>query len=236
MRKIKGKGRKKRRRRRNPLSADSNVRYGVVVGLEDLRVAEQLVAERVEAIEADEYVGGGDPLHELANRLVVVRRRPVDERAEDDRGARERHNVAELVRAQSDRLVLIVHDLHRLHAVRAHAAGAVVLIGRPGRVLVRALVDGEALGSRRVELHLHVVDLERLAQVQRDVHLVRILDVVVYERLRLPPGHVALLVEVVEVLRQVGVARIARVADLTTRAETRRAVTLASCIFCTRRS
>lgn len=73
-------------------------------------------------------------------------------------------DVAELVGAERLLLVLPSADEAAVDlAVGALAGAAVVLVGHPGAVLLRALVDGKALGTAGVELQAHVRDVKGLA-------------------------------------------------------------------------
>ena len=88
-------------------------------------------------------------------------------------------------------------------AVGALTTRAIVLIGLPVGVLARLLVNGETLRPRRIKLDLHVVDLERLAQVECQIHRVWMLYALEH-CLRLPPGErLARAVVVVEELGRV---------------------------------
>lgn len=73
----------------------------------------------------------------------------------------ERGDVAELVGAERLLLILAGADEAAVDfAVGALAGAAVVLVGHPGAVLPRALVDGKALGPAGVELEAHVRDVK----------------------------------------------------------------------------
>lgn len=69
-------------------SSHSEVRDGVVVGLEDLGVVENLISERVESIKGHSDVGGRDPVLQNTQRGRTVRHnqaavRPVSQEAGD---------------------------------------------------------------------------------------------------------------------------------------------------------
>lgn len=73
----------------------------------------------------------------------------------------ERGDVAELIGAE--RLLLILPGADEAavdFVVGALTGAAVVLVGHPGAVLLRALVDGKALGPAGVELEAHVRDVK----------------------------------------------------------------------------
>lgn len=76
----------------------------------------------------------------------------------------QRGDVAELVRAQGGLLVISRPDEGlQVLSVGLPAGAAVILVGQPRAVLLRALVDGEALWPAGVELQSDVGDLKRLA-------------------------------------------------------------------------
>ncbi len=87
-------------------------------------------------------------------------------------------------------------------AIGSLTTRAIILIRLPGGVLSSLLVDDEAFWTWRIKFDLHIVDLERFAQVECQIHRVGILDALEH-CLRLPPGDVALAVVVVEVLGRV---------------------------------
>ena len=125
-----------------------NVADGIVVGSEHLRIVENFIAKRVEAIERDADVRGCDPFLELSAVLKVVSARPVLKSSEDDGCASERSNIAELVRAQSDCFVVVSHDDGtRAHAISSLTAGTVVLVWN---LLNRKSIPGSGLRITKV--------------------------------------------------------------------------------------
>ena len=95
--------------------------------------------------------------------LEVVGAGAALERTEGDATPRQRRDVAELVRTDRLRLVRDRDYLAVPLAVRVFARRAVVLVGRPGGVRRRTLVNREAVGPTRVELEPDVRDVERLS-------------------------------------------------------------------------
>lgn len=179
--------------------ADGDVGDGVEVGLQHVRVAEVLVSERVHAVQGDPDVGRRHPFLELEGRVEEVGGATALQGGEGDVSSRQRRDVRVLRRAERARLLAGAGERALRQAVGVAARRAVELVRRPGAVLRRPLVDGEALRAGRVEHQADVGDVERLPQVQRDVDLV---VGGILHRVRLPPGLVVGVVQVGEVARR----------------------------------
>lgn len=142
--------------------ADGEIGDGVEVGSQHLRVAEHLVTERVEAVQRDPQLRGRHPVLQLWRGVELVGGGPALERGEGDVSAGQRRDVRVLGRAQRARLVAAPRVVVVRQAVRVAARRAVELVRHPGAALSSPLVDGEALGARRIEPESDVRDVERL--------------------------------------------------------------------------
>lgn len=107
--------------------------------------------------------GSGSHLQHQALVVVVGAGSPL-QGGEGHVASGQRGDVTELVRAQGGLLVVSRPDEGlQVLPVGLPAGAAVILVGQPRAVLLRALVDGEALWPAGVELQSDVGDLKLLA-------------------------------------------------------------------------
>lgn len=194
-------------------STHSEIRDGVIVGFQNFGIAKDFVAERVESVQRDAYVRGGDPLLQDGAVLEVVGAGASLQGAEGHVAPRQGRDIAVLDRAQGPRLVVRQHVRILGEAVRIPASGAVILVRNPGPIFGGTLVDGKTLGTRRMEHETHVRDIEGFAQMQRQVDVIGILHPLQHS-FALPVGQVVVVVEVRQELGAMGQFLVAGVAVL----------------------